>query len=479
MQATILSGMMFTLLIWVFAFLFLVIGVLFHIFFLWHWIPKGDGGLHGYCERKINKRLMKIVSKKMNKALMKEEERQKKANAKALKAGAAPSVSRQATLPQFLDETTDDKLPEMPSMTRTNTMTTLPQYQPRASSPSIELNSMDQKRPYGPQRTGTTTTVSSGYAASVSSGRTPLVGAAAQMGRSTSPVPSLPTLPPNTAYGNYPPPRPPTANSMRNGAPSVISDWESPFPGRPASPTPTLPILPPLAGANNHPPPARTETAQSMRQPPRGAMSDFDMPGRSASAAPSVARSYATAPSTYGGVDPMPQFPPRSESPAMSTWNEQPYGRPAPRAVAQLSGRPPVAGPPGRFMPEDQRSMMEGRASPAPSRYMPGDQRDMMGGRASPAPSSIYPDVPTSTTPRPGPRYNGSAYAPPARSNTSGPGPMRPGFPPGPGPQRNMTAPMPPRAPMDPFARQGTPGGQSMYSAYDNDVESQRGQRWQ
>ncbi|KAH7040809.1 uncharacterized protein B0I36DRAFT_344488 [Microdochium trichocladiopsis] len=456
MQAVILSGMLFTLVIWVFTTLFLIMAVLFHIFFLWHWIPKGDGGLQGYCERKINKRLLKIVSKKMNKAIMREEERQRKADAKALKAGTQPPVTRQATLPQFLDEGSDDKLPQMPSMTRKNTMTTLPQYQSRAPSPSIEMNSMDQKKPYPLNRNGTTTTVSSGYAGSVASARTPLVGAAAQMGRSASPTPSIPQLPPNAAYGNYPPPRPSTANSNRTGGPSVVSEWEDPYMARSASPAPTLPILPPVAGVNNYPPPARTGTSHSMRGPgpAPSVMSEWDMPGRAPSVAPSVARSYATAPSTFAGAEPMAPFPPRITSPAPSA-NGDPYGRPMPRAVAQLSGRPGMPGPPGRFMPEDQRSMMEGRASPAPS--------------------SIYSEAPGMAAP--GARYNGPGYPPPARSNTAGP--MRPGYGPVPTPQRNMTAPMPPRLPLDPYSRQGTPGGaQSAYSAYDDDVESQRGQRW-
>lgn len=462
MQAVIISGMIFTLVIWVISFLFLVMAVLFFVFFLWHWIPKGDGGLHGYCERKINKRLMKIVSKKMNKAIMKEEERQRKADAKAVKYGktdgAPPTVTRQATLPQFLSQGNDDKLPEMPSIARSDTMTTLPQYTSRAPSPSIELNSMDQKRPYPLSRTGTTTTVSSGYATSVASSRTPLMGSAAgmgrsDMGRSASPAPSLPQLPQDVAYGNYPPARPSTANSNRNGAPSVMSDWEDPYMSRSASPAPSLPSMPPMAGYGNYPPPARTGTSNSYRNPAPNTMSERDVPSRTPSAAPSV-RSYATAPATYGdyGEEPMPSYPPMAGSAAPFSMGDS-YGRPMPRAVAQLSGRPGMPGPSGgRYMPDDQRSMMEGRASPAPS--------------------SVYTEQPGAA---PGPRYNGPGYNPPARSNT---GPMQPGFNARPPPQRNMTAPVPPRMPMDPYARQGTPGGQSNYSAYDDDVESQRRQRW-
>ncbi|KAJ1337964.1 Fungal potassium channel [Microdochium nivale] len=475
MQAVILSGMIFTLVIWVFTFIFLVMAVIFFVFFLWHWIPKGDSGLHGYCERKVNKRLMKIVSKKMNKAIMKEEERQRRANARAVKGGGPePSIGRQATLPQLLDQGNDDKLPEMPRLARTDTMATLPQYTSRAASPSIELNPMDQKRPYplsrngttttassgyGPStdqkrpypmsRSGTTNTVSSGYASSVASSRAPLMGSAANMGRSTSPTPTLPRLPQDGAYGNYPPSRPTTANSYRTGAPSVMSDWEDPYTGRSASPVPSIPSLPPIAGYGNYPPPARTGTSNSYRNQDSSMMSEREIPGRAPSAAPSM-RSYAPAPALYG-EEPMPSYPPMTGSPAPSSMGD-PYGRPVPRAVAQLSGRSGVSGPPSRYMPDDQRNMMEGRASPAPS--------------------SIYSEQPG---PAPGPRYNGPAYVPPTRSNT---GPMGPAFDARPPPQRNMTAPVPPRMPMDPYARQGTPGAQSVYSAYDDDVESQRGQRW-
>lgn len=193
-QAVVLSGMVFTLVVWIFAALSLLLAVLFYLLFLWHYIPNGDGGLSGYCERKINGRLHKIVSVKINKAIEEEERKRVKANQKAFKNGEKPILNRQATLPTLFD-TKDDKLPTMPMLGRNDTTTTLPMYSSRPGTPSsqqptlpgLELSNMDQKRPV-PSRLNTATSAGS-YGAS--SG---LVANAADMGysRSGSPAPPMP-----------------------------------------------------------------------------------------------------------------------------------------------------------------------------------------------------------------------------------------------------------------------------------------------
>ncbi|GAW24000.1 hypothetical protein ANO14919_135790 [Xylariales sp. No.14919] len=209
-QAVILSGMLFTLVIWIFSFLFLLLGILFYVFFLWHYIPRQDGGLHGYCERKVNKRLKSIVSKKINKALAKEDWKRQKAQDKSTKFGGEPShPERQATLPSFMDVEKGDELPEMPMLNRNDTMATLPMYTSRPASPgSIELTSLDQKRPL-PSRQATNGTSAS---ASNYSSRAPLVAAAAEMGfdRSPSPTPTVPNVELNGYQG---PPRRGTSGS--------------------------------------------------------------------------------------------------------------------------------------------------------------------------------------------------------------------------------------------------------------------------
>ncbi|KAI1304041.1 hypothetical protein F5Y03DRAFT_384939 [Xylaria venustula] len=193
-QAVILSGMLFTLVIWIFSFLFLLLGILFYVFFLWHYIPRQDGGLHGYCERKVNKRLKAIVTKKINKALAKEERKRAQANGKAAKSTGEPSsLEREATLPSFMDVEKGDALPEMPMLNRNDTMATLPMYSSRPGTPgSIELGPLDQKRPLPARQATNGTSVS----ANSYSSRAPLIASAADMGfdRSASPAPTLPNV---------------------------------------------------------------------------------------------------------------------------------------------------------------------------------------------------------------------------------------------------------------------------------------------
>ncbi|KAI1178002.1 hypothetical protein F4777DRAFT_586998 [Nemania sp. FL0916] len=244
-QAVILSGMLFTLVIWIFSFLFLLLGVVFYVFFLWHYIPRDDGGLHGYCERKVNKRLTSIVKKKINKALAKSELKLVQGQGSSGGPTVEPQrLERQATLPTFMDVEKGDTLPGMPMLNRNDTMATLPLYTSRPASPgAIELGSLDQKRP-PPLRKATTATVSS---TSSYSSRVPLIAGAADMGfdRSGSPAPTLPNVDfdnyqgpsrPGTAgpSGNYS--RRPPMNDFRSpGIPPSMPDRNRPLPSSPSS----------------------------------------------------------------------------------------------------------------------------------------------------------------------------------------------------------------------------------------------------
>ena len=370
-QVVVLSGMIFTLIVWVITLISLLIAVLFYLFFLWHYIPRQDGGLSGYCSRKINKRLMRIVSVKVNKAIAKEESDRLKARTKAAKkTGEKTPIERQASLPTFMDPSKDDSLPEMPKMglSRTETMATLPVYESRPGTPNtIEMSAFDQKRPL-PSRQGT----GASYASNA-----PLMGSAApmSMGRSASPAPTLPQI----DYENYPPQRPGTAQSMRS------------YGGPPQRPMP-----------NSN---------------------------------PSFGPRYTQSPAPYGN-GPMP--PQRS----LTGSSMDPYGRPMPRAVDQLSGRQQ------QQMYDDNASIRDGRSSPAPSMFSnagPGQNR---------------------------PGYGGPGYLPP-RSATAQPQ-QRSQMP----PQRNMTAPMPPMQQSDPYgprpgtsqSQRGPPRGYGY-----GDVEAQRG----
>ncbi|KAI1499470.1 hypothetical protein F5X99DRAFT_279800 [Biscogniauxia marginata] len=302
-QVVILSGMLFTLVIWIFAVLFLLIGCLFYVFFLWHYIPRQDGGLRGYCERKINKRLMSIVTAKVNKAIAKEERQRMRAEARAAKkAGEKTPVGRQATLPTFMDADGDDKLPEMPMLNRNDTMATLPPYTSRPASPaSIELNPFDQKRPL-PSRQGTNaTSVSTGSYSS----RAPLIPGAAGMGfeRTASPAPSLP----NIDFSNFQPPgRPGTATSNRSFGPALQmnrmptngSGFDRSYTASPSTYTPD--------GLPSMPPPGRTLVSggDGYGRPMPRPINQFGRPGPPAdgrsSPAPSM-RSNRGPPSNYNG----------------------------------------------------------------------------------------------------------------------------------------------------------------------------------
>jgi hypothetical protein len=222
-QAVILSGMTFTLVIWVFGALSLLLAMLFYVFFLWHYIPNADGGLSGYCERKVNRRLAKIVSVKVNKAIEEEERKRLKADAKAVKKGEMPTFGRQATLPTLFDQKSDDKLPGMPMLNRNDTMTTLPQYSSRPGTPSgqptlpgFELDQLDQRRPF-PNRSVTGSSAVSGHASDIGYART------------GSPAPSLPPLDTNGF---------PAAPQRTMTASSQNSNWSrGPQGGPPRMPT--------------------------------------------------------------------------------------------------------------------------------------------------------------------------------------------------------------------------------------------------
>jgi len=382
-QAVILSGMLFTLIIWAFAALSLILAMLFYILFLWHYIPNRDGGLSGYCERKINGRLARIVSAKVNKAIEEEERKRIKADAKAAKKGEKPPFGRQATLPTLFDAK-DDKLPNMPMLNRNDTIATLPLYSSRPGTPSgqptlpaFELDKLDQKRP-NPTRT---VTGSSAMSTTSYASNAPLMGNASEMGygRAASPAPSLPSL--NTSM-----PGPPTRN---------------------------------MTGSTN--------TTNFSRGPPRmpSAMGD---------------RGYTQSPVSYNQDN-------RSPSAMRNDSMDSTYNRPMPRAIGDLSGRSntPVGPPPSmdRRTPFDNN----GRSSPAPGseygrnsptppargpnspiNYQAYNPSQLSASSAAPAPypSSNQPPYRNMTDPgRAGPPrddYFNQPMPSPQRSATGGPG---------------------------------------------------------
>ncbi|KAK7743704.1 Potassium transporter [Diatrype stigma] len=326
-----------------------ILSVLFYVFFLWHYIPRHDGGLKGYCERKINKRLKSIVMVKVKKALAEEEERNRKKGIKAaMKNGEKPPIERQATLPQLGEFGDPDKLPGMPMLTRNDTMNTLPPY---TSRPGTPMDSMpyDVKPPIpsrpGMGMHGSSTSISS------NSSQAPFINRSASpapsftqppapfMNRTASPAPSF-----SAELNNFPPMRPGTANSNRSFAPRG----------------------PPQAG-------------------PIGNGGPMNMP-------------RTGSPAIYS-PDSLPAMPERALSPAAP--NMDPYGsRPLPRQVAQLGGRPNYNGlqGPGGYparsatnpnptsVPMRQQFQPQRNMTSPPSNNFYGPQRNM----TSPPPNNYY-----------------------------------------------------------------------------------------
>jgi hypothetical protein len=141
----------------------------------------------------------------------------------------------------------DDKLAQMPTLGRSETMATLPMYSSRPGTPgNYELNSM-------PERTATMSSSTTAY-----SSRQPLIGAAAELGitRSASPAPSLPSV----DYNNFPPTRSATMTSNRSYGPGpqplgrIQTNTSVPggYSSSPSSYSPdTLPPMPPPVSSPN------------------------------------------------------------------------------------------------------------------------------------------------------------------------------------------------------------------------------------
>ncbi|MCJ1351029.1 MAG: hypothetical protein MMC33_001011 [Icmadophila ericetorum] len=189
-QAAILLGMLFTLLIWVISALSLIAAIITYITFLWHHIPSTDGSLKKFCKRKIDTRLQKIVSVKNHKALTRNV-------APTVKGRDQPvPIRRQPTIPLVGDE----KVAEMPTLSRQTTQTTLPPYTSRPSTSQgigrqPTLPNLDNSRPIMPARSATQ---SSAFSNASYASDAPLMGGAGLMGHSPSlhSEPSIPSLPP-------------------------------------------------------------------------------------------------------------------------------------------------------------------------------------------------------------------------------------------------------------------------------------------
>ncbi|KAH7119721.1 hypothetical protein B0J11DRAFT_68657 [Dendryphion nanum] len=411
-ETVIYFTMLFSLVIWVIAALSLLVSVVFYVFFLWHYVPSSDGTLTNYCRRKIEARLERIVSKKVKKALEKEDLKRRKEDQKAIKKGEL-DAPRAPTLPK-LGGVDDDTA----SMYSVSTVTTLPPYSSNAPSRTNTMSttrtggmqkpslpSLDE-RPF-PSRSDTQTTYGSDA---------PLLSQAGGMGMST-PAPPMPTLDREMDYFNAPPSRP-----MPQGLPSrPYSPMDY---GRPPT-RPSRDMLPPVDtsytsnGRNSPSPYPVSPLPHDPRDPsyPQQHPARLGDPMRSPYDNRSqTGYSYEMSPIEVNRLDNMSQqMYANSDSPQEYQPPQIPNAlRPASPATSRNGTNP----------------MLPGRAGTAP----PNNPR---AGIPAALQSAIQRREASQTLPNRGP----NGYVGQQRSATA---PLRqPGYGPGPGPRSNTTTPGP------------------------------------
>ncbi|KAL1840319.1 hypothetical protein VTJ49DRAFT_572 [Mycothermus thermophilus] len=463
-QAVILSGMIFTFVIWFFSLLSLLLAAFLFVFFLWGYIPREDGGLTGFCERKVNKRLKQIVAEKINKAMAEEERKRKKAE---LKAAKKTGEERPITMKPSLPVLGGDDLPEMPSLNRADTFASFTTEKPTRTNTAgtFEMNALGRK-PTMPTRSNTKMTATSQYSSSAS-----LLGGAAEMGMSDAKS-SAPSLPPIDLDG-YAPARTPTAMSNRTYGPgpqlqrmasngsSLRGYTQSPAPysseGMPAMPAPARAATGPY---NNHQGPAPNRANE--RLPPyRAETWDDRYRGDTKSPYSGDNRSlYPNDRPLYPGdnwasyrSDTMSPYPGDNRSPHPNDRSQYPADQWAPYRGDTQSPYPgdtrsphpddrPQQNPGDKWAPDrgDTKSPYPPSArTPAdnnvPPYSGPGSERspfdDPASGRASPAPTyrtnntnpisprPMAPPVRSATDyPMPGQRGPAQQFPPPIRANT-------------------------------------------------------------
>ncbi|QDS72076.1 hypothetical protein FKW77_003112 [Venturia effusa] len=101
-QVIILSTMTYTLIVWALFMIFLILALILYIAFLWHFIR--DETLTGFCRRKVETRLARIVKAKTDKILAKQQAKWEKMERKgasqvSLASSLPPKFAKQPTLP--------------------------------------------------------------------------------------------------------------------------------------------------------------------------------------------------------------------------------------------------------------------------------------------------------------------------------------------------------------------------------------------
>ncbi|KAJ5717682.1 hypothetical protein N7488_003328 [Penicillium malachiteum] len=188
LQAVVLFGMLFTLIIWVLSVLKLASAVILYLIFLWHHIPAEDGSLKGYCRRKATTRLKRLVRVKVDKALAKGLQLQDREPSRP----GLVTANSKPTLPSI----NMDKTPTVTTLSRSTTETTLPPYS-RANSvrtdqkPTLPNLEFDSKPPLS--RTTTQASAISTDSASLTANAAPI--GYSPLDRQNPTLPPVPPLP--------------------------------------------------------------------------------------------------------------------------------------------------------------------------------------------------------------------------------------------------------------------------------------------
>ncbi|KAF2434237.1 hypothetical protein EJ08DRAFT_496696 [Tothia fuscella] len=263
-QTIILSTMLFSLVIWVLFMIFLILAFFLYLFFLWHHIQ--DNTLTGFCRKKVETRLARIVKAKTDKIWAKQaaqyEKEANKAAASSLSLDSTlthkPQYKRQPTLPTIGGSPPSKSLAS--TFTRSDSIATLPAYTSQPTTPydgappvfgrQATLPNMGNGLPPPLSRQGT------GYSTASYDSDAPLLSQAGSMGYSD-------------------PSRPGPSRSVTGGSARSMG----PVFGGPQG-TATRPPLPALAtngyqnqGGPRYPPPTRTGTgfSQQSRESPMSA----------------------------------------------------------------------------------------------------------------------------------------------------------------------------------------------------------------
>ncbi|KAF7131413.1 hypothetical protein CNMCM5793_004584 [Aspergillus hiratsukae] len=412
-RTVVLCGMLFTLVIWVLSILKLASAVVLYLIFLFHHIPSQDGTLNVYCRRKINSRLMRVVRRKVDKAL---------AKSTLNRAPTEPNLGldRKPTLPLVVDMNAEDKTPTVTTLSRSTTQTTLPPYTSRPGTAAPERNPTlptlpDVSWAEKPALSRTVTQSSAHSDLTSFSGATAVSGYS-PLDRGASPAPPVPLVPssvPMPGARSYTPvSRPPTTRPTRTPAPPSASN----APSRMQTPMSQgdyeeAPRRYPDPYSTDAPYDENYSAYQSYKAAPdpysrsltRGGAGSSDYPTRTLT--PQSHRGTPQPP-----PDQQPSYPMRSYTPGNS-------GPP----------RPPLAVDTAGNYPERTFSPVSQRATPRPQQQSPQQQGGYVAFDPSSVTASQPPPVSQRATPRPQQQspqqHGGYAAFDPSSMNTSQPTP--------------------------------------------------------